>query len=205
MAKQLSKGRAFASSLRDRLFFFNYDRNPSPINVTTLIPTTQIADLRNSHPYQIRTLRRLDQFDPTKLHLSVVAPVDLAKSVFVRRTITRRIKEAFRQELRRQGWNPDGKRRLEGGPDGNVKNFDLSGALRLGLVKDAHVLTATSEDVKHSVTWAVRTLMGLHNNNDNERPQNKRPVRQDSRWRGASGHLGGMKTEGVNIRRVTHR
>lgn len=209
MAKSLPKGRSFASNVRDRFFYFNYEKNPNPINVTTLFPTIQIADDRNSHPYQIKTIRRLEQFDPTKLHLSVAAPTDLAKSVFVRRTIARRFKEAFRQELRRQGWNPDGRRRPEGGPAGDVRTFDLKGALRLGLLKDAHVLTATSDDVRESISWAVQTLAGLQNKDNerpqHERPQQRRPARQDSRWRGAGEYAEGRKTKGFQVRRVTHR
>lgn len=202
MAKPLPKARSLTPVLRDRLFFFNYEKNPQPVNITTLVPTTTFADPRSSHPYHIRTTRRLDQFDPTKLHWSVAAPVDLSKSVLVRRTAGRRVREAFRQELHRAGWNSDGQRRPEGGSDGNVRDFDLRGALRLGLVKEAFAVTATSEEVRQSASWAVKTLSGLHSR---DKPQQRRPSKYDPDRKGAGDRAQGVKTQSVPIRRISHR
>jgi hypothetical protein len=221
------------SATRDRLFYFNYEKNPQPINVTTLFPTTTFADPRGNHPHHIKTTRRLRQFDPTKLHWTVAAPVDLSKSAFVRKTAARRVREAFQQELRREGWDPDGRRRLEGGADGNVRSFDLSGALKMGLVKDAFAVTATSEEVKESVGTAVSTLLRLHGQDDSKQrrpnkqefgrrgssdvpsrlqgqdePQQRRPSKQDHGRRGPGDRMGdrtgGEKTQGL-IRRISHR
>jgi hypothetical protein len=221
------------SANRDRLFYFNYEKIAQPINVTTLFPTTTFADPRGNHPLYVKTTRRLRQFDPTKLHWTVAAPVDLSKSAFVRKTAARRVREAFQQELRREGWDPDGRRRAEGGADGNVRNFDLSGALRMGLVKDAFAVTATSEEVKESASSAVSTLLRLHGQGEpkqrrsskqdlgrkgpsdlpsrmqgQDEPQQRRPSKQDHGRKGPSDRIGdrtgGEKTPGL-IRRVSHR
>jgi hypothetical protein len=186
--------------MRDRLFFFNYEKNPQPINVTTLVPTTTFADFKSSHPFHIRTARRLDQFDPTKLHWFVASPADLSRSAMVRKTAARRVREAFRQELRRAGWNDDGKRSLEGGPDGIVRSYDLSGALRLGLVKEAFAVTATSEEVRRSASWAVKTLSGLH---DKDKPQ--RFTKQYNGRKSTSDRAKDAETQSVPIRRISHR
>jgi hypothetical protein len=221
------------TAARDRLIYLNYEKNPQPINVTTLFPTTTFADPRGNHPHYIKTTRRLRQFDPTKLHWTVAAPVDLSKSAFVRKTAARRVREAFQQELRREGWGPDGRRRAEGGADGNVRSFDLSGALRMGLVKDAFAVTATSEEVKENVRSAVSTLLRLHGQDEpkqrrpnkqesgrrgpsdlpsrlqgQDEPQQRRPSKQDHGRRGpgdrTGDRTGGAKTQGL-IRRVSHR
>jgi hypothetical protein len=197
MAKRL-----LPSTGRDRLFFFNYEKNPKPINVTTLVPTTLFADFKSCHPFHIRTTRRLDEFNPTKLHWTVTSPLDLSKSALVRRTAARRIREAFRQELRTAGWNDDGRRIPEGGLDGNVRDFDLSGALRLNLVKEACVVTATSEEVRESASLAVKTLLGLHSK---DKQQDKRPNRQYSGRKGSGNRSQREETQSVPIRRISHR
>jgi len=187
---------------RDRLFYFNYEKNPKPINVTTLIPTTLAADFKTNHPFHIKTSRRLAQFDPTKLHWTVTSPVDLSKSALVRRTVARRVREAFRQELRLAGWNDDGRRRAEGGQDGIVRSFDLSGALRLNLVKEPFAVTATSEDVRESASFAVKTLLGLYNK---DKRQDTRPDRQHSGRKGSGDRGKREETQSVPIRRISHR
>jgi hypothetical protein len=189
--------------LRSRIFWFNYDRHPNSFNVTTLISTTTFVDPKRHHPHFIKTTRRLRDFDPTKLHWSATAPTDLSKSALVRKTSARRVREAFKEELRHQGWNSDGTRRPEGGLDGRVRGFDLSGALRLGLVKDANAVTATTEEVRESVRWAVRTLCGLQK--DSTGRQQKRPARQETSRGKSNGHLDDIGMLGVPIRRISHR
>jgi hypothetical protein len=196
----MAKPRSLPPVIRDRLFYFNYEKNPQPINVTTLVPTTTFADFKSSHPFHIRTARRLEQFDPTKLHWSVASPVDLSKSALVRKTAARRVREAFREELRRAGWSSDGQRRPEGGLDGTVRSYDLSGALKLGLVKESFAVTATSEEVRRSASWAVKTLSGLHS-----RDKQQRPTKQYSGRKGTNDRREEAETQSVPIRRISHR
>lgn len=194
--------RVFPSVTRDRIFYFNYEKKPNPINVTTLVPTTTFADSKSNHPFHIKTTRRLAQFDPTKLHWTVNANVDLSKSALVRKTAARRVREAFREELRLAGWNDDGRRRPEGGPDGILRSFDLSGALRLQLVKEAFAVTATSEEVRQSASFAVKKLTELHNK---DKPEYKRPTRQYSGRKGLSDRAQSEQSQSVPIRRISHR
>lgn len=194
--------RFLPSTGRDRLFFFNYEKNPKPINVTTLVPTTLFVDFKSCHPFHIKTTRRLDQFDPTKLHWTVTSPLDLSKSALVRRTAARRVREAFRQELRCAGWNDDGRRIPEGGLDGTVRDFDLRGALRLNLVKEPVVVTATSEEIRESASLAVKTLLGLHSK---DKQQDKRPNRRFSGQKRLGDLEKREETQSVPIRRISHR
>lgn len=194
--------RIFPPVMRDRLFYMNYERNPKPLNVTTLIPTTLFADFKSAHPFHIKTTRRLAQFDPTKLHWTINSPVDLSKSALVRKTAARRAREAFRQELRLAGWNDDGRRIPEGGSDGTVPSFDLSGALRINLVKEAFAVTATIEEVRESASWAVKTLSEL---NSKHKQQDKRPNRQSSGRKGLGDRGQREETQSVPIRRISHR
>lgn len=171
MAKPVLRATSFAPNIRERLFFINHEKHTTPINTATLPPTINIADAKSCHPYHIRTVRKLANFDPTKLHWSVAAPHALSKSAFVRKTAVRRVREAFRQELRRAGWDSDGRRLPQGGQDGRIQRFDLSGALRLGLVKDTYAVTATAEEVRQSASWAVKTLFATHSK---DMPQQRR-------------------------------
>lgn len=201
MARPLPKPKA-TSVHRNRLFFFNYEKNPSPINVTNFFTTANLADRNSSHPFHIRTVRRLEQFDPTKLHFSVIAPSDLSNRAFVRDRAARRVREAFQQELRREGWDPDGRRRPEGGSDGNIRSFDLSGALKLGLVKESFAVTATSEEVKQSVSWAVKQLARLQSDDEQQQRRPSKPY--DPTRKRSNDRAAGAKTQGVTIRRITH-
>ena len=194
--------RFFPPVTRDRIFHFNYEKKPNPINITTLIPTTTFADVKSNHPFHIKTTRRLAQFDPTKLHWTVTSNVDLSKSALVRKTAARRVREAFRQELRIAGWNDDGQRRPEGGPDGTVRNFDLSGALRLHLSKEAFAVTATSEEVRQSASFAVKKLSELHSR---DKQQYKRSTRQSSGRKVPGDHAQSKETQSAPVRRVSHR
>jgi hypothetical protein len=216
MARPISRATlSFSPPSGNRLFFLNHEKHPAPINIASLTPTINLADARHCHPYQIRMARKLDNFDPTKLHWSVAAPHGLSKSAFVRTTAARRVREAFRQELRRSGWDSDGRRLPQGGQDGRIQRFDLSGAVRLGLVKEPYAVTATAEEVRQSASWAVKTLSETHSR-DVPR-QNRRfpgdPARKvsgdnankDANWKGRGDRNNDARSAGPTIRRITHR
>lgn len=147
-----------------RLLFINFERNAQPINVTTLRPTLNFTDPNSTHPYAIRTKRKLSAFDASKLHWAVSTPLDLSKSAYIRNRAARRVREAFRRELHRAGWDSEGRRLAEGGEEGGEGTQRgwkgrLSGALKLGLVKDSFALTASEEEVRMNVAWALRTVI----------------------------------------------
>lgn len=142
---------------RCRLFYLNYERNPEPLNVASHGPTVGIVN--SHHPFQIRTARRLSEFDPGKLHWRVGTPVDLSKSAFVRDRVRRRVQEAFTAELRERGWERDGSVRAGGSPDGRVQEQRLRGAAMLSMLKDATVLDAPAQEVREHARWAVSKLV----------------------------------------------
>jgi hypothetical protein len=83
-----------------------------------------------------------------------------------------------------------------------VRDFDLSGALRLNLVKEPVAVTATSEEVRESASLAVKTLLGLHSK---DKQQDKRPNRKYSGRKGSGDRSQREETQSVPIRRISHR
>lgn len=142
---------------RCRLFYLNYERNPQPLNVASQGPTLGI--LNSPHPFQIRTARRLRDFDPNKLHWRVGTPVDLSKSAFVRDRVRRRVREAVAAELKERGWEKDGRICARGGGDGRVQELVLRGAAFLSLLKDSDVLGVSAQEVREHVRWAVSKIV----------------------------------------------
>jgi len=216
MSRSISRAtKSFSPPPRNRLFFLNHEQHPAPINIASLTPTISLADARHCHPYQIRMARKLADFDPTRLHWSVAVPHGLSKSAFVRDTAARRVREAFRQELRRAGWDSDGRRLPEGGQDGRIPRFDLSGAVRLGLVKEPYAVTATTEEVRQSASWAVMTLSAnrskdiLQQNRGSSRDPPRKvfggSANKDANWRGHGDRASDTRSAGPTVRRITHK
>lgn len=186
----------------NRLFYINFARNPGPINITTLIPTQTFVDPRSVHPYRIRTQRKLQAFDASKLHWTVSVPVDVSKSAYIRNRVGRRVREAFRQELRRAGWESDGRVVPSGDGEGvKTPSFNLSGALKLGLVKDSFALTATIEEVRSNAAWAVRAVAALQKDGRKDSGSNSRGVPRNNKGKGTGA---GKKAAppGLNIHRA---
>nr|OQO19427.1 hypothetical protein B0A51_12568 [Rachicladosporium sp. CCFEE 5018] len=146
-----------ASSAK-KLLYINFDPRPRPLNIAILETTRNLADPSSKHPFHIRTQRRLAAFDPTKLHWRVLAPTGLSKSAYVRDKVGKRVKEAFKDELRRQGWGPDGRRIAVDGA-GAEQERDLCGAALIGVVKDPIAITASMTAVRESVSQAVRKIV----------------------------------------------
>ena len=117
------------------------------------------------------------------------------------------MREAFKDELRRAGWDSEGKRRAEGGENGRVRDFDLKGALRIGLTKDPAALTASAEEIRLSARWAVGRLVAMQYDGGGSQ---KRGVHQRNSSfqdkRGKSGRPERSAREAPPpIRKVTHR
>jgi hypothetical protein len=121
-----------------------YDAHPEPLNCASVWPTHVFAT-DPTHPLHIATTRRLAAFDPNILNWSVHVSVDLSKKVVVRNWAKRRVREAFKAELKEKGFDAWGRRlvqRREG--MGNLKGA-LS--IRIG-AKSTGVLTFSGEEVR---------------------------------------------------------
>ncbi|KAM0712177.1 hypothetical protein Q7P37_011271 [Cladosporium fusiforme] len=189
----------------NRLFFINFERHPEPLNVATFQTTRNFADPRSNHPYHIRTVRRVRAFDASKLHWFVNVPADVSRSAFIRNRAGRRVREAFRAELRKAGWDSDGRRieaAVAGGP-AVPPVADLSGALKLGLVKDSFAVTATPEEIQLHASWAVRSVVALQNLSGKDAgPSNRKGgfKRQNGKTMGKTN--GPAEAQGLKIHRI---
>jgi len=158
---------------------FLYEANPGPINRTTLNSTKDFAN-DPSHPFHIKTHRKLKAFDPKKLHWRVQCPVDVSRRAFIRNWAAKRVKAAIAQRLK----GPGGKQE-ESGNDGHGQKstavgsssnklsradgdyarpyaHGLSGALVILLPKDGKMaLTATKAQVEASVEWVLGEVTRL--------------------------------------------
>lgn len=183
-------------TLNTRLFFIHYERNPKPINPTTYVATAMnLADPRSTHPFSIRTARRHRAFDPKKLHWAVHAPLGLSRSAYIRSCSVRRLREAFRSELRKAGWDEEGRRLERGGEVGSLGDSDLSGALKLALTKEPFSITATGEEVRVHAAEAVQTLVRMQRYNGRDGVDKKKKWA----WKGTGKSKGvaGAKTRWV--------
>ncbi|KAK5738156.1 hypothetical protein LTR17_006186, partial [Elasticomyces elasticus] len=124
------------------LLRFVYTAHPTPLNCTTL-PSTRDFAADPSHPFHIRTVRRLEAFDAKKLHWRIQCPVDISRKGYVRNWVVKRFKSAVIKKL---GVTDDGKE----------NGLGLTGALLIILAKEkGSALTATKTEVETSVGWVL--------------------------------------------------
>lgn len=138
---------------------FIFESNPRPINCCTHGTTREFAE-NPSHPYHIKTSRKLAAFDKSKLHWSVSASIDVSKKKVVRSWVKRRVEEAVRAELKERGWARDGtilEQDLAAGDKGSSRaSSPLKGALKIYMAPDRRkeVVTATGDEVRRDV-WSI--------------------------------------------------
>ncbi|TKA76720.1 hypothetical protein B0A55_03948 [Friedmanniomyces simplex] len=160
---------------------FQYESHPKPINCTTFATTKDVAN-DPSHPFYIRTQRRLRAFNTGKLHWRVQCSVDVSKRGFVRSWAVKRVQGAIARRLGTQ----EGKREESDGagddagqestsvrgPTVDVARGEgdharpnalgLSGALLIFLPKDSKLaLTATKAQVEESAEWVLKEVTRL--------------------------------------------
>lgn len=122
------------------------DSNPA------LLHTTGIYLADPSHPFHTRTLRRLPAaFSTDRLHWRVGLSVELSKKVCVRTWARKRVERAIVTELGARGLDREG-RALEQGTLG------LNGGLLIALKKTEVPITASGEEVREAVKWAVERI-----------------------------------------------
>lgn len=136
-----------------QLFNFQFQPKPRPVNCCTFPHTVSIGE-EWSHPFQIRTQRRLNAFDPNILHFTVWASLALSKKAVVRRWAERRVKEAFWEELKQQGWSRDGSV-----IDQESGRSRLKGALCVRLGSNKEILLAKGEEVRKECAWMLRKVI----------------------------------------------
>ncbi|KAK3711567.1 hypothetical protein LTR37_009558 [Vermiconidia calcicola] len=127
-----------------------------------------------SHPLYLRTQRRLQTFDPNILHWNVICPLDVSKKAVVRNWTRRRVKEAFKAELKARGLESDGKF-VEDGRRG------AKGALMMVVDKRkaAEIIQATGQEVREECGWVVRKILAMQPM-DNLYGQPEAGLRKDS-------------------------
>lgn len=132
---------------------FIFQPSPKPINCCTQFTTREYL-ANPSHPYHIKVSRRMAAFDASKLHWSVGAVLDVAKKRVVRSWVTRRVREAVREELKSRGWARDGSVLAQDELAGIGKGKEpLRGALKIFMATDRRqaVITATGDEVRENV------------------------------------------------------
>lgn len=135
-----------------QLFRYLYEPKPTAINYLTFASTRMIAE-DPSHPYHIRTVRRLEAFDPSILHWRIHVPIEVSKKSAIRNWAKKRVVRALVQHLEDMGLDRDGKLR-----DGSAGE-GLRGALLMILSKDAKVALAFSdEEAKKDVASVLQAV-----------------------------------------------
>ncbi|KAK3632927.1 hypothetical protein LTR56_016106 [Elasticomyces elasticus] len=143
------------------LMRFVYTAHPTPLNCTTL-PSTRDFAADPSHPFHLRTVRRLEAFDAKKLHWRIQCPVDISCKGFVRNWVVKRFKSAVVKKL--------------GVTGGEGNGLGLTGALLIILAKEKGLaLTATKTEVETSVGWVLDEARKLQKKSKG-RDGGKRPV-----------------------------
>lgn len=143
-----------------QLIHYTFEPNPKPINCCTYFATKTFAE-EVDHPLHIQTQRRLEAFDADVLHWTVKCSLELSKKAVVRNWAVRRVKEAFRAELRKKGWNKDGT------PNDVVeRRRQLKGALCIRVNKNKHILEANGEEVRNQCSWVLRKVVEAQGNGE---------------------------------------
>jgi hypothetical protein len=139
-----------ASSKRslNTLLTARFESSPKPLNCTTFSSTHfMVQDER--HPLHIHTLRRIDAWNPKRLHWAVRVPVAISKKRTVRSWLTRRFRDAIVDELQKSGFNKWGEPVAP-----SLAQSPLTGALSINILRPA--LTASIEDVRHACRFVLR-------------------------------------------------
>lgn len=149
-----------ALSIPSRLlphFHFRFEPHARPINCTTLPATTQIAT-DACHPLYTPIQRRLSSFDPHKLSWTVRVPTALSKKRVIRMWVTKRLREAFIAELKRNGYDRSGSLvPVQGALPRSTIPSQLSGAISLNANLSA--LTAPISEIRDGCTVFVQELI----------------------------------------------
>ncbi|KAG9519358.1 hypothetical protein KCV07_g4913, partial [Aureobasidium melanogenum] len=130
------------------LFHVRFEPFPKPINCTTFIATEAIAN-DDRHPLNIPISRRLETWNPKRLHWVIRTPLAISKKRTVRSWVTRRFRNTVIDELAKSGFNTWGEPLVPS----RLKS-PLTGALAITLLRPA--LTASVQDVRQVCSTILR-------------------------------------------------
>ncbi|KEQ72887.1 hypothetical protein M436DRAFT_47156 [Aureobasidium namibiae CBS 147.97] len=130
------------------LFSARFEPFPRPVNCTTFTATdTIVKDER--HPLNIPFSRRLDEWNPKRLHWIIRTPLSISKKRTIRSWVTRRFRDTLIDELKNSGFNRWGEPLVPS----RLKS-PLTGALAITILPPA--LTASVQDVRHICSSILR-------------------------------------------------
>jgi hypothetical protein len=122
------------------LFRTRFDPSPRPVNCTTFTATDAIIK-DERHPLNIPFSRRLDEWNPKRLHWAIRTPLVISKKRTIRSWVGRRFRDTFIDELRISGFNRWGEPLVP-----STLKSPLTGALAITLLQPA--INASAQDVR---------------------------------------------------------
>jgi hypothetical protein len=130
------------------LYNTRFEPFPRPLNCTTFTATDIIAK-DDRHPLNIPISRRLDEWNPNRLHWAIRTPLAISKKRTVRSWVGRRFRDTFIDELKNSGFNSRGEPLVPS----RLKS-PITGALAITLLRPA--LTASVQDVRQICSSILR-------------------------------------------------
>ncbi|KAI4843526.1 hypothetical protein E4T44_06689 [Aureobasidium sp. EXF-8845] len=121
------------------LFRTRFDPYPRPVNCTTFTATDVIIK-DERHPLNIPLSRRLDEWNPKRLHWAIRTPLVISKKRTIRSWVGRRFRDTFIDELRISGFNRWGEPLVP-----SKLKSPLTGALAITLLQPA--ISASVQDL----------------------------------------------------------
>lgn len=130
------------------LMHFIYEPHAKPMNCTTFLATkSMLTD--PSHPLHIKTKRKYADFNPHILHWRIQVPLSVSKKAAIRNNAKKRLRHAFRVELKRRGVRQDGTVR-------EAQKHALKGALLINMSGNAErTLTFTEEEAMETAKFVL--------------------------------------------------
>lgn len=122
------------------LYHLRFERFPNSLNCARFNNTQGIAS-DDRHPLQIPFSRRLEAWNPDRLHWIIKTPMSISKKRTVRSWVMRRFRDTFIDELEKNGFNRWGEP-----VDATKRKSPLTGALAITITPPA--LTASVTEVR---------------------------------------------------------
>ncbi|KAH0294614.1 hypothetical protein KCU62_g218, partial [Aureobasidium sp. EXF-3399] len=108
-----------------------------------------LSQAHERHPLNIPFSRRLDEWNPKRLHWIIRTPLSISKKRTIRSWVTRRFRDTLIDELKNSGFNRWGEPLVPS----RLKS-PLTGALAITILPPA--LTASVQDVRHICSSILR-------------------------------------------------
>ncbi|KAI4843370.1 hypothetical protein E4T44_06773 [Aureobasidium sp. EXF-8845] len=129
------------------LFRTRFDPSPRPVNCTTFTATDVIIK-DERHPLNIPLSRRLDEWNPKRLHWAIRTPLIISKKRTIRSWVGRRFRDTFIDELRISGFNRWGEPLVP-----SKLKSPLTGALAITLLQPA--IGASVQDLYSAEEYTI--------------------------------------------------